>query len=359
MRAIDLQHLSKRLGQRLVLDDVSLTIAPGELFFLIGPSGCGKTTLLRHIAGFLVPDRGRIFFDQEEVTTWPPHRRETGMMFQNYALWPHLNVDANVAFGLQERYVPSAEIRLRVEEALHQVQLGGLGQRRISELSGGQQQRVALARALVIRPRSLLLDEPLSNLDARLRLEMRLEIRRITKAFGLTAVYVTHDREEALSMADRMAVMKDGRLLQVGSPKDLYQHPNSLEVAAFIGEANCLSGQVLGATEDPMIYAVETPYGRLLARKTQEQWLPLPRTEAHLMLRPEAIRPGTPSPESNGFYGTLVETLYLGASVQYRVRLKDGVLIQWLVQHPRGDLRTEGESLWLEVDSTDLLMLED
>lgn len=359
MRAIDLQHLSKRLGQRQVLNDVSLTIAPGELFFLIGPSGCGKTTLLRHIAGFLVPDRGHIFFDQEEVTMWPPHRRETGMMFQNYALWPHLNVDANVAFGLEERRVPAAEIRLRVEEALEQVQLGGLGQRRISELSGGQQQRVALARALVIRPRSLLLDEPLSNLDARLRLEMRLEIRRITKAFGLTAVYVTHDREEALSMADRMAVMKEGRLLQVGSPKDLYQHPKSLEVAAFIGEANGLLGQVLGKTGDPSIYAVETPYGRLLARKTQERWQPCDGQEVHLMLRPEAIRAAIRSPESNGFYGTLVETLYLGASVQYRVLLKDGVMIQWLVQHPRGDLIREGESVWLEVDARDLLMLEE
>jgi iron(III) transport system ATP-binding protein len=225
MIAITIDKLVKKFGDTVALNGISLRIEPGELFFLLGPSGCGKTTLLRNIAGFYIPDEGRILFGDEDVTNLPPHKRNTGMMFQSYALWPHMTVAKNVAFGLEERRVPQAEIRQRVQAALESVQMGPYAERKIAQLSGGQQQRVALARALVIRPRCVLLDEPLSNLDARLRLEMRSEIRRVCKENGLTAIYVTHDQKEALSISDRMAVLEDGRIAQIGTPEQVYRRP--------------------------------------------------------------------------------------------------------------------------------------
>src|SRR5438132_799985 len=220
--SIRIENLTKRFGDSVALHSLNLTIEPGEIFFLLGPSGCGKTTLLRSIAGFYPPDGGRIFFGDEEVTSLPPHLRNTGMMFQSYALWPHMTVAQNVAFGLEERKVPRAEIEYRVAAALDSVKMGDYGARKINQLSGGQQQRVALARAMVIRPRCLLLDEPLSNLDTKLRIEMRGEIRRICKEAGLTAIYVTHDQKEALSVGDRIAVIEAGHLRQTGAPDDVY-----------------------------------------------------------------------------------------------------------------------------------------
>ena len=218
MISITIENLVKKFGDTVALGGVSFRIEPGELFFLLGPSGCGKTTLLRNVAGFYIPDSGRILFGNEDVTKLPPHKRNTGMMFQSYALWPHMTVAKNVAFGLEERRVPSAEIKARVAAALKSVQMDAYADRKIAQLSGGQQQRVALARSLVIRPRCLLLDEPLSNLDAKLRLEMRTEIRRVCKEFGLTAIYVTHDQKEALSISDRMAIIEGGRIAQIGTP---------------------------------------------------------------------------------------------------------------------------------------------
>ncbi|HVE16822.1 MAG TPA: ABC transporter ATP-binding protein, partial [Chthoniobacterales bacterium] len=222
MISISIENLVKKFGANTALDGLTFRIEPGELFFLLGPSGCGKTTLLRNIAGFYIPEGGRILFDNDDVTHLPPHKRNTGMMFQSYALWPHMTVAQNVAFGLVERKVAKSEIDKRVADALESVRMAPYASRKIAQLSGGQQQRVALARALVIRPRALLLDEPLSNLDAKLRLEMRIEIRRVCKEFGLTAIYVTHDQKEALSIADRMAVLDKGKVEQVGRPQDLY-----------------------------------------------------------------------------------------------------------------------------------------
>ena len=227
MVSITVEHLSKSFGDIQALDDVSLEIAAGEIFFLLGPSGCGKTTLIRTLAGFYKPDAGRVLFDGEDVTAVPPHKRQTAMMFQSYALWPHLSVAKNIAFGLEELKLPNAEIEERVAEMLEMVRLRGLGGRSINALSGGQQQRVALARALAVRPRCLFLDEPLSNLDAKLRLEMREEIRTLCREYGLTAVYVTHDQKEALSVADRMAILEGGCLAQVGTPPEVYRAPHS------------------------------------------------------------------------------------------------------------------------------------
>ncbi|MEZ5434998.1 MAG: ABC transporter ATP-binding protein [Verrucomicrobiales bacterium] len=236
MVSIHIRDLTKRFGDTVALKGLDLDIEAGEIFFLLGASGCGKTTLLRAIAGFNTPETGRILFDKDDVTDLPPHQRGTAMMFQSYALWPHKNVFRNVAFGLEERRVPRAEIRTRVAEALAMVHMEGLGERKINQLSGGQQQRVALARSLVVRPRCLMLDEPLSNLDAKLRVEMRSEIRRICKEFGLTAIYVTHDQKEALSIADRIAVLDAGKFAQIGRPEDIYRNPHSAYVASFIGK---------------------------------------------------------------------------------------------------------------------------
>src|SRR5450432_1973436 len=247
MISIQVQQLTKQFGSVVALHGLDLTINPGELFFLLGPSGCGKTTLLRSLAGFYIPEQGQILFGSEDVTRLAPHKRNTGMMFQSYALWPHMTVAENVAFGLEERKVPKAEIRKRVGDALVSVRMDAYAERRPNQLSGGQQQRVALARALVIRPRCLLLDEPLSNLDARLRLEMRSEIRRVCKEFKLTTVYVTHDQKEALSVSDRMAVLDGGRILQVGTPQEVYRRPLRRSVADFIGETDFIAGRLVAA----------------------------------------------------------------------------------------------------------------
>src|SRR5689334_2178072 len=263
MIAVTLRGLVVRFGDVVALDRVDLEVRAGELLLLLGPSGCGKSTLLRAIAGFVVPDQGTIRFGDEEVAHLPPHRRHTGMVFQSFALWPHLSVGENVAFGLRERKVDKREIARRVQESLAAVRMGEHGARRIDQLSGGEQQRVALARALVVRPRCLLLDEPLSNLDASLRHSMREEIRRVCKEFRLTAVYVTHDQKEALAVADRIAVMKAGRVLQIDAPLDLYRRPRSRAVAAFMGETNLLAGTVTSTRPDEI--RVRTGVGELTA----------------------------------------------------------------------------------------------
>ncbi|MFI0794915.1 ABC transporter ATP-binding protein [Micromonospora rubida] len=252
---VTLESVSKRFargGDTAAVDDVDITIAAGEFFTLLGPSGCGKTTTLRMVAGFYFPTSGRIRFGTEDVTRRPPNKRDTGMVFQNYALFPHMSVAQNVAYGLKIRKVNRAESRRRVEEALGQVHLAGYGERRIDELSGGQQQRVALARALVIRPKTLLLDEPLSNLDAKLREETRTEIRRIQKEAGTTGIYVTHDQAEAMAMSDRIAVMQSGRVQQIGTPQEIYHRPATSFVARFIGRSNVLTLPVLAATAETL-----------------------------------------------------------------------------------------------------------
>lgn len=246
MAELHIDNVSKRYGDFYAARDVNLNVKDGEFLVLLGPSGCGKTTTLRIIAGFVDPTSGSVRIGDRDVTRMPAWKRNTGLVFQNYALFPHLTVAQNVAFGLETRRVPKAEIPAKVEEALRLVRLGHLGERLPSKLSGGQQQRVALARALVFHPDVLLLDEPLSNLDAKLRQEVRVEIRSLQQRLGLTTVMVTHDQEEALTMADRLVVMRDGSVRQVGSQRDLYERPADRFVADFVGRSSFIEGQMNG-----------------------------------------------------------------------------------------------------------------
>ena len=358
MVAITVRNLTKRFGALVVLNDIDLRIEAGELFFLLGPSGCGKTTLLRHLAGFYRPDAGSILFDREDVTQLPAHQRGTGMMFQSYALWPHLSVAQNVAFGLEERKCPKAEIAQRVTEALTAVQLDELGERRIQQLSGGQQQRVALARALVIRPKCLFLDEPLSNLDAKLRLEMRTEIRRICKEFGLTAIYVTHDQEEALSMADRLAVMESGRLAQVGTPIEVYRNPINRMVAEFIGETNFIEGRLRGPGPEPGTFDVETAVGPLVARCHRTDWHPSEGDVVCLSVRPEALRVlGEADAATNRVVGRVTATAYLGSSAQYHLQLAGGSVLKVTQMNPAAILEPSDDPVFASADIDDVVIL--
>ena len=241
---VKLENIEKSFGSVIAVNNISLRIEDGEFFTILGPSGCGKTTTLRMIAGFYKPDKGKIYFNEKLIDRFAPEKRNIGMVFQNYALWPHMSVFKNVSFGLEMRKVPDNEIESRVNSILELVSLGGLGNRTPDQLSGGQQQRVALARALVIRPDVLLLDEPLSNLDAKLRVEMRTEIKKLQKNLGITTIYVTHDQKEALAVSDRLAVMGLGKIVQVGSPLEIYTKPANKFVASFIGLINLFQGRI-------------------------------------------------------------------------------------------------------------------
>ena len=344
MTGIHLQQLTKRFGAAVALHQLDLTIAPGELFFLLGPSGCGKTTLLRCLAGFCLPDEGSIRFGGEDVTRLPPHQRHTGMVFQNYALWPHLTVAENVAFGLKELRVPRPEIAERVAAALAAIRMENFADRRPNQLSGGQQQRVALARALVVRPRCLLLDEPLSNLDARLRLELRAEIRRVSKEFNLTTVYVTHDQKEALAIADRMAILDGGRILQIGTPREIYRRPATRTAASFIGETNFLPGTVI-VTEGATV-VVETALGRFAGVPGNAAKPPVTGDAVTLSIRPECWRLGrASSPEGNTVRGRIGAVVYLGEVAQYEF-VSGGMTLRITELNPRAEGETAGGGEW-------------
>jgi len=349
MEEIRADKITKRFGKVTALKEVSLEIASGELFFLLGGSGCGKTTLLRCIAGLETPTEGRVFFGERDVTSLPTHKREAAMVFQSYALWPHMTVGQNIAFGLEERKVEKKEIQRRVEEALAMVKLEGFEKRGIDQMSGGQQQRVSLARALVVKPKCLLLDEPLSNLDAQLRLEMRSEIRRIVKENNLTGVYVTHDQAEALSMADRMAVMDSGEVVQVGPPEEIYRQPVSSYVAGFIGETNLLKGIVREG------WQIETATATLAGEPSVEDWNPPIGSEVIVSIRPEALK--IVPAEGAALQGKITERVYLGSVIQYAVELRDGQSMQVTEQNPQL-IREPGErEVGLSVARGDLKVL--
>jgi len=352
MVAVQLKGVVKWLGKTLVLRGVDLTVEGGEFFFVLGPSGCGKTTLLRIIAGFLVPDEGQVFFGVGEVTTVPPHKRNAAMVFQHYALFPHMTVWDNVAYGLRLRKLPRDETERRVREALKLVRLEGFERRYPSQLSGGQQQRVALARAIAVHPDVLLLDEPLSNLDAKLRAEMRGELKALQRQLGVTAIYVTHDQKEALAMADRMAVMKDGMILQVGTPRELYRRPASRFVAEFLGDANIWDGRLVALHADGA--EVETPFGRLRCPRPD---FPVQVGDAvWVMVRPEAVqvtRGDEGTSAENTFVARLVRATYLGEAMELVLRLSNAE-IKALHFRPDGGLPDE---VRLKVAADDLRLL--
>jgi spermidine/putrescine transport system ATP-binding protein len=325
--AVELRAVSRRIGGHTVLDRVDLSVLRGEFFSLLGPSGCGKTTSLRLVAGFDEPDEGAVLVDGADMAGVPPYRRDVNTVFQSYALFPHLTVAGNVAFGLEMQAVPRAEISARVAEALALVQLAGLGERRPHQLSGGQQQRVALARAIVRRPKVLLLDEPLGALDLKLRRGMQLELKRLQRRLGTTFVYVTHDQEEALTMSDRIAVMDRGRVLQVGSPHDVYERPATRFVADFLGEANLLDGEAVdgGVRIAGSLVPVASRGNAAAGRVT-------------LCVRPERVELTT---SGNGLAGVVEEAVYAGSEVKYVVRLADGQSLA--VRAPAGAARAAGE----------------
>lgn len=316
--SVIIKNAVKKYGDFTAVNGISLEIKQGEFFTLLGPSGCGKTTLLRMIAGFNTVDGGEICFDEKVINNVPAHKRDIGMVFQNYAIFPHLNVAENVAYGLKARKVPKDQIAPRVAEALKMVQIDALKDRKPNELSGGQQQRVALARAFVIEPGVLLMDEPLSNLDAKLRVQMRTTIKKLQRRLGITTIYVTHDQEEALAISDRIAVMKDGNIMQVGAPDEIYRKPANPFVANFIGVSNFIDCTVSG--EDPTGASVQmtgADYGiRMRLRK--------PYTgEAILSARPEQL-----SFADTGIPGKINMSVFLGDFIQYEVELHNGQILE-------------------------------
>ncbi len=349
--AVQLVGLTKRYGRVAAVDGVSLDVQRGEFFSLLGPSGCGKTTTLRLIAGLVEPDDGAVKILGDDVTDVPTNKRSIGMVFQNYALFPHMTVSQNVAFGLRMRKVNRAEIVDRVGKALDLVRLSGVGERLPRQLSGGQQQRVALARAIVIEPKVLLLDEPLSNLDAKLRKEMQLELRTLQRRLGITAVYVTHDQEEALTLSDRIAIMENGRVSQCANPNDIYQSPANRFVAEFIGRVNLIRGNIeqRGGTtvyraEGGAVFSVPR---RLLSSADSRGML-------NLVLRPESVQLdplGEMREDGIRTRGRILQAIYSGAVTSYELGIDGGLRLRAEQQNMLGRPRhREGDQVEVYVD---------
>ncbi len=315
--AVIIKNAVKRYGDFTAVNGISLNIEQGEFFTLLGPSGCGKTTLLRMIAGFNTVDGGEICFDEQVINTLPAHKRDIGMVFQNYAIFPHLTVADNVAYGLKARKVPKEQITPRVDEALKMVQIDQLKARQPNELSGGQQQRVALARAFVIEPGVLLMDEPLSNLDAKLRVQMRTTIKKLQRRLGITTVYVTHDQEEALAISDRIAVMNQGNIMQIGKPEEIYRKPANPFVANFIGVSNFIDCTVDG--QDPASATVHLHDGHSFQMPLRKPY----SGEVILSARPEQL-----FFSEQGLPGKVNMSTFLGDFIQYEVELSTGQVLE-------------------------------
>ncbi|WP_296347191.1 ABC transporter ATP-binding protein [Reyranella sp.] len=324
---IEISGVNLSYGSTHVLKDVALSIEPGEFFAFLGPSGCGKTTLLRLIAGFAQAQTGRVLLDGQDVAPLPPWKRNVGMVFQSYALWPHMTVAKNVAFGLEERRLPRAEIDRRVAQALELVGLTDYAQRRPAQLSGGQQQRVAVARTVAIEPKVLLLDEPLSNLDAKMRVSVRRELRTLQQRLGLTTIFVTHDQEEANTICDRIAVMEAGVIRQVGTPMELYEKPANLFVASFLGSANIL-GEGAG---------IAVPAGKRLVFRPQ-----------HATLSPA---------EGAALHGPVTHREFLGATVRYGVRIGESEILIETPFHSGNELRIVGDVVGVALPPERMLYL--
>jgi len=356
---VTFEHATKRFGETIALDGVSVAVAAGELFTLLGPSGCGKTTLLRIVAGLLAQDAGTVRFDGVPVDGVPPWARNVGVVFQSYAIFPHLSVRDNIAYGLRARGVPADAVASRVAEAARLVQLEALLDRMPAALSGGQQQRAVLARALVIEPRLLLMDEPLSNLDARLRRDMRALIRRLQRELGITSVYVTHDQEEALAISDTIAVMDRGRVLETGRPWELYRQPASRFVAEFLGSMNVVPGLVVRPGTAGTPATVETAFGA--AWQVPDGGRLPTGGPVHLGIRPESMRllpPADPGQIWNAAPGTVTEVAYLGAVVRYRIAVAGGLTLTAEVHDPDWDtLRAVGDAVTVYCPAGKVLLL--
>ncbi|HET8674591.1 MAG TPA: ABC transporter ATP-binding protein [Blastocatellia bacterium] len=323
---VELLNVSKRFADTVAVDSVTMRVTGGEFLTLLGPSGCGKTTLLRMIAGFETPDEGRVMLGGRDVTGVPPFKRDVTTVFQQYALFPHLNVFENVAFGLKQKRVARQSVKTRVAEALELVKMGGLDRRLPSELSGGQQQRVALARALVLHPRVLLLDEPLAALDLKLRKQMQVELKSLQQRVGISFVYVTHDQEEALTMSDRIVVMNAGRIEQTGRADEIYERPQTEFVAGFIGVSNIINGTVTGRRDEYSIIKLGDCEVEALGNDTKVG------DAIRLMVRPEKIVMTFDSSDA-ALTATIESAVYLGDSTHWKLKLRDGQSITVLEQN--------------------------
>ncbi len=340
---ITIRHAAKRYGANTVIPDLSLTIHNGEFFTLLGPSGCGKTTLLRMIAGFNSIEGGDFFFNETRINDLDPVRRNIGMVFQNYAIFPNMSVRKNVAFGLKNRKFPESEIKERTDRYLKLVHVDSFADRMPDRLSGGQQQRVALARALCINPDVLLMDEPLSNLDAKLRVEMRTVIKRIQHDVGITTVYVTHDQEEAMAISDRIAVMKEGEIHQCGKPKDIYMRPADLFVATFIGKSNILKG-TLSMHEGHAFVSLGNGYG--MEVPSVDSALCKDGMEVMVSLRPEELKIG-----EHGMKALIEDSVFLGLNTHYFTKLETGERIELVQESDMDEILPPGSSVYLEANT--------
>jgi ABC-type Fe3+/spermidine/putrescine transport system ATPase subunit len=355
---VRMEGVGKRYGSTWAARNVSLTVRPGDFYTLLGPSGCGKTTLLRMLAGFAVPDEGRIFVDDELIDPVPPWKRNVGMVFQHYALWPHMTVFENVAFGLRERGLSGTALSRKVSETLALVGLEGYESRRPSQLSGGQQQRVALARTLVIQPRLLLLDEPLSNLDAQLRAQMRLELARLHREVGITTIHVTRDQAEALSLSTRIAVLQAGMLVQEGKPEEIYWRPRNRFVAEFVGAANLVPVRVVELRELGVV--VETAGGvRVPVASGGHSWTVGER--AALCLRPEALRIEEAERAAGGLPGTVAAHVFEGPRQLYDISIASGtVRVEMITSAIQGRAFRLGDRVRIEISpETSVLLPEE
>lgn len=348
-KVIELQAVHKIIHGEEILQDINLEVKNGEFLTLLGPSGCGKTTLLRLISGFEEPTQGKVFIGNKDVSGLPPHRRHVHTVFQNYALFPHLSVFENVAFGLRCQKLPEAEIESRVSEVLKMVKLENFAARKPDQLSGGQQQRVAIARAVVNRPLVLLLDEPLSSLDYRLRKTMQIELKQLQRKLGITFIFVTHDQEEALSMADRVVIMEAGQIEQIGTPREVYEEPRNLTVAKFIGEANIFSATILEVQDKLLTVEI---FGKRRQLKSKRSFAV--GQKAYILIRPEDVRVWHLSEVAENvdemFSGTVEEVIYKGTTVDLIVRLASNALVSATEFFDEDDEKLEytiGERVWV------------
>lgn len=350
MVKVTMENVTKCFGEVNAADDVNLTINDGEFFTLLGPSGCGKTTTMRMIAGLEFPTSGTIYYDGEDVTQKPSFKRNTGMVFQNYALWPHMKVHENVAYGLEVRKIPKAEVTKTVDDVLQLVGLAGLGDRFPNQLSGGQQQRVALARVLVIEPGILLLDEPLSNLDAKLRVEMREEIKSIQRKLGITTIYVTHDQEEAMAVSDRIAIQDHGRIMQVGSPMEIYDKPENLFIATFIGKGALIEGMV-----DELGETIRVNIGGSILEGVNTGNTPLEEAQhVACVIRPESFFLDEPDDPCNTLEGIIEWSAFIGPITEVKIIIGES---SFMIDAPTDGDYVQGEKLTVYVPKAKTIVL--